>query len=378
MATEIDGIPIKQGTKNTIDLDALELKLKQLKEEQKAQQEQEEKEKLEALKPVTFAPAEDEEVDDDYEIEDEEEIKQTKKEKQNQVGTNYGDIIEDMPDLKQDLDYLLIINKIKKGEKVSKKDLEYKQIYEEAKAKEQAFQEASQRQFEEEQAKQSQLQEQINKEYDEIKSKYPEKIEIHDSKTLGLRGSDNFLKVALTWLQLAKSHKKGGKIFIKVARAKKVSIEWTTKDLRFVEFWSTNERGDKVKEITRISEFKYTFDGTSIPVLFAIQGISESYDFYDLMRRDLTSETVSGIAMEAYNSGYKDGLVLADGKPKSGLLSFLTEFMPLILIVGFLVMGWLLWQMYDSTQASTEAIRMIQQQLAPQTINDLNNVMVVR
>jgi len=312
------------------------------------------------------------EIEEGFLVEDEEELKATKKEKEN----TYEEVIQDIPELKQDLDYLIITNKIKKGDRITKKEKEFKAVYEEAKRKEIEFQEATEKKMLEEQAKQAEMQEQINKDYEEMKTNNPEKIDSNDTTSLSLKGSDNFLKVALTFMQLKKSNKKGGKIFIKVSRPKKVSIEWTTKDVRFVEFWSINERGDKVKEITRVSEYKYTFDGTSIPVLFAVQGIAESYDFYDAFRRDLTSETVSGIAMESYNAGYKDGLVLNEGKQKNSILAMLTEFMPLILILGFLVMIVLLWQMYDSTLAMQKAIELMQNQIANQLANP-SNVMVV-
>lgn len=301
-----------------------------------------------------------EEITEEFDVE-EEEVEETKTKTKNK--NEYKDVIEEMPELKQDLDYLLIIKKIKAGEKVSKKDLEFKEVYEEAKRKEQEFALESERKYQEEQERQKGMQEAINKEYEEMKANHPEKIEVTDTKNLSLRGSDNFLKVATTWMGLIKSKKKGGKLLIKVSKPKKVSIEWTNKDLKFVEFWSTNERGDKVKDITRINEFKYTFEGTSIPVLFAVQGVAESYDFYELIKKDLTSETVSGIAMEAYNSGYKDGLVLSDSRNKNDLLAFLTQWMPLILIVGLAVIAWMLWQNYDAMKATYSAVQAMQSQI---------------
>jgi len=178
-----------------------------------------------------------------------------------------------------------------------------------------------------------------------------------------LKGSDNFLKVALTFIALKKSHKKGGKIFIKVARPKKVSIEWTTKEVRFVEFWSTNERGDKVKEVSRVNQYEYTFEGTSIPVIFAVQGFAEAWDFYSEFRKDLSSEIVSGIAMEAYNTGYKDGLVVSDKKKDGGMLGTLEHYMPLILVGGLLVLGWMMWQMYGSMTQVYQTTQAMQSQL---------------
>ena len=302
---------------------------------------------------------EEDTYDDSEEFIEEEEHKEKKKAKQN----DYSEVIEVMPELKQDLDYLLIAKKIKAGEKVSKKDLEFVQVYEDAKKREAEFEEATNQKLLEEQERQKELQERINQEYEEYKSKHPETIETYDEKSITMKGSDNFLKVAMTFMALKKSHQKGGKIFIKVARPKKVSIEWTTKDVRFVEFWSTNERGDKVKEVSRVNQYEYTFEGTPVPVIFAVQGFAESWDFYSEFKKDLSSEVVSGIAMEAYNTGYKYGLVVSDKKGKNGLLSALTEFMPLILIGGLLIIGWLMYQMYGDMTHLYNTVQVMQSQI---------------
>jgi len=303
----IDGVPIKEGTKNEVDLDAFAKKIE------------------EAKKEIQKSPEPETEDEEEYEYDVSEEEEQHAIPKNKEKKTDYSNVVEAMPELKQDLDYLLIVNKLKNGEKCSAKELEFKQVYEEAKQKEQVFNEANAIKEQEELERQKNLQEQINKEYEEYKTKFPQSIETYDEKSISLKGSDNFLKIALTFLALKKSKKKGGKIFIKVARPKKVSIEWTTKDIRFVEFWSTNERGDKVKEVSRVNQYEYTFEGTSIPVIFAIQGFAEAWDFYSEFKKDLSSEVVSGIAMEAYNTGYKDGLVVSDKKKDNPMAKYLND-----------------------------------------------------
>lgn len=351
---KIDGIPIKEGTENDVDLDAFAKQIDEVKQSiEKPVEEKKEETKPEPEEEYDYIE------DDEIPIKEEEEIKENKKEKQQ----DYTQVIEEMPELKQDLDYLLITNKIKEGKKITKKEEEYKQIYEEAKKKEQEFEIATEQKQLEEQERQKELQEQINKEYEEYKQKHPETIETYDDKAITLKGSDNFLKVALTFLQLKKSHKKGGKIFIKVARPKKVSIEWTTKDIRFVEFWSTNERGDKVKEVSRVNQYEYTFEGTSIPVIFAIQGFAEAWDFYSEFKKDLSSEIVSGIAMEAYNTGYKDGLVVSDKKNDKGMLAFLEQYMPLILIAGFAIIAYFMYTMYGDMAATYKMVQVMQAQM---------------
>jgi hypothetical protein len=306
-------------------------------------------------------PIEIDEEEYEYDVSEEEEKKAIKKSKEPKE--DYNDVVKAMPELKQDLDYLLITNKEKEGEKLSEKELQFKQVYEEAKRKEQEFVQANEQKQLEEFERQKEMQEQINAEYEEYKLKHPETVETYDENSISLKGSDNFLKIALTFMQLKKSKKKGGKIFIKVARPKKVSIEWTTKDIRFVEFWSTNERGDKVKEVSRVNQYSYTFEGTSIPVIFAIQGFAEAWDFYGDFKKDLSSEIVSGIAMEAYNTGYKDGLVVSDKKKDNNILELLTKFMPLILIIGLIAILYLLNQNYESMKVVYQTMQVMQGQI---------------
>jgi len=297
---------------------------------------------------------EDDEITRDF-IE-EEVIEQKEKE-----GKTYNDIIEEMPELKEDLDYILIVNKLKAGKTITKKESDFKRVYEEAKEKEQAFQEATDKKMELEEVRQQAVQEQINKEYEEYKEKHPEQIEIIDaSKNVSLDNGSNFLKIAMTWTKLMKSKKKGGKIFVKVARPKQVSFEWTNKDIKFVEFWSTNERGDRVKEITRVSQYNYTFKGTSVPVIFAIQGFAESWDFYSEFKKDLNSEFVSGLVMEAYNLGYKDGLILNDKDSKHNGLEDILPYLPIIITIMCIAMIYFLYMMYQDQTKMLEAIQQLQ------------------
>ena len=288
----------------------------------------------------------------------EEEIEEQKK----RQGTSYNEIIESMPELKEDLDYILIANKIKEGKNVSEKEKQFVRIYEEAKSKEVDFQESTYKKMEEEKGRQEQIQDKINQEYEEYKTKYPDKIEKVDAiKTLTPNNTNNFLKVGLAWAKLAKGKKKGGKIFVKVSRPKNVSFEWTNKDIRFVEFWSTNERGDKVKEITRVSQYNYTFNGTSIPVIFAIQGFAESWDFYSEFKKNLDSEFVSGLVMEAYNLGYKDGTLLLDKNKKPNTLQ---ELMPILIVVILVIMGavaYLCYAIYEDNTKILDALETIKQ-----------------
>jgi len=272
-------------------------------------------------------------------------------------GKSYNEVIDTMPELKDDLDYILIVNKIKKGKTLSLQEQEFKTTYETAKQKEQEYQKQQEQEFEQETIIQKAMQEKVNQDYEEFKKTNPDRIEsIDTTKSLSMVGSENFLKVAMMFLKLKKSKVKGGKIFIKVARPKKVSFEWTTKDLRYVEFWGKNERGEPIKEVTRVNEYQYSFNGTSIPVVFAIQGVPIAYDFYSGMKKDLSSEFVSGLVMEAYNLGFKDGLVLTDKKAKGNPLEDLMKYLPIIITLMCIAMIYFLYMMYQDQTKMLEAI----------------------
>jgi len=320
--------------------------------------------KLKEVKKVKEKPKEIE-IEVEEELSDEQITKDLTEEeiiKQKEVkGKTYNDVLETMPDLKQDLDYVLIINKLKKGKTITKKEEEFKQVYEEAKIKEQETLAQQEKEFEKEQIKQEFLQEKINKEYEEFKELHPDRIEsIDTSKSFSMNGSENFLKVALMFLKLKKHKKKGGKIFVKVARPKKVSIEWTTKDLKYVEFWGKNDRGEAVKEVTRVNEYQYSFNGTSIPVVFAIQGVPIAYDFYSGMKKDLSSEFVSGLVMEAYNVGYKDGVVMTDKSKKPNPLENIMMYLPIIIVIMCIAMIYFLYSMYEDQTKMLDMISALQ------------------
>lgn len=271
--------------------------------------------------------------------EEQEELIQTK---------DYSKLVEANPELKNDLDYMLIIQKIQEGQKITEQEKKFKEEYELAIQKQKQIEDEYTTKLQEEKEKLSEEEKaKIEEEYKKFKEQHPEKVvAIDTSKEVSLDGGANFLKVALTWAKLIKSRKKGGKIFVKVSRPKKVSFEYTNQDIRFVEFWSKNERGEPVKEITRVNQYNYTFNGTSIPVIFAIQGFAESYDFFSEFRKDLTSEFVTGLVLDGYVAGYKDGTVIRDKNAKNNPFAMLEPWMPLIIIAGFLIMGYIMYTMY--------------------------------
>ena len=191
--------------------------------------------------------------------------------------------------------------------------------------------------------------EEVMREYEEMKKVAPQKIDVvNDSQTL--RGGSSIPKLLKFAFQMKRAKKKGGKVIVKVTRDRKVIIEWTMKDLHFVEFYTKDEKGNVISEITRFNEYKYNYEGSPIPVLFAIQGYAEGFDFFDEFRKDITSEMVSRISSRSFHAGYLEGIDLREKQKPKGMLENLAPLMPIIMIIGFLIMGWLLYQMYGEIQ----------------------------
>jgi hypothetical protein len=204
----------------------------------------------------------------------------------------------------------------------------------------------------------------VLEEYNIVKSADPSKIDSIKKEDKNYKGGDSLPKLLKFALAMKQVKKKGGKVLVKITRDRQFFIEWTNKDIAFITFPSKDEKGNIVQEITRFQEYKYTYEGSPVPVLFAVQGYSQGFDFFDKYKKDITSEMVSRIASRAYHSGYLEGVNLKDkGSNKNGLLSALTEFMPLILVIGLVVIAWMLWQNYESMKAVYTAVQLMQSQV---------------
>lgn len=75
------------------------------------------------------------------------------------------------------------------------------------------------------------------------------------------------------------------------------------------------------------------------------------------MKKDLSSEFVSGLVMEAYNLGFKDGLVLTDKKTKGNPLEDLMKFLPIIITLMCIAMIYFLYMMYQDQTKMLESIQ---------------------
>jgi hypothetical protein len=216
----------------------------------------------------------------------------------------------------------------------------------------------------EEKNNEEELKAKVLEEYNIVKEADPSKIDAMKKEDKSYRGGDSIPKLIKFALAMKKVKKKGGKVLVKITRDRQFFIEWTNKDVAFVTFGSKDEKGNIILEVTRFQEYKYTYEGSPIPVLFAVQGYSLGFDFFDKYKKDITSEMVSRIASRAYHSGYLEGVNLRDkANNKNDVLGLLTKFMPLILIIGLIAILYLLNQNYESMKIVYSTMETMQVQM---------------
>jgi len=266
--------------------------------------------------------------------------------------------IDEMNETEIEEKYLEILEKINAKKDLTDKEKNFKKMVDEAIAKADEQRAFEQRELElKEKEKSLEEKEKFLAEYSKVKEADPSKIIKANDQEVSLKGGESIPYLINFIIQMKRAKKKGGKILVQVFRNKRVVIKWTLNDVAYVEFFSKDEKGNELIEVTRFNEFIYTYEGTPIPVLFAVQGIAEGYSFFEKFQTSLTSEMVSRLTNRAYHSGFVKGSEqISSNKKKSGLLGALTEFMPLILILGLLVMGWLIMQMYGEMTALRETI----------------------
>jgi len=201
----------------------------------------------------------------------------------------------------------------------------------------------------------------VMQDYKKMRQTSPEKIDVVNADNkVKLRGGDSIPKILKFALLMKKAKKKGGKILVKVTRDRQVILEWTIKELSFVEFWVKDEKGNMIPEVTRFNEYKYNYEGSPIPVLFAIQGYAEGFDFFDNFRKDITSEMVSRIASRARHAGFLEGVRLQDKNQKENKLEKLMPFMVVAILIIMGIVAYLCYSIYeDNTQIlnALEAIK---------------------
>ena len=261
---------------------------------------------------------------------------------------------ESDPNLIAYIKYNAIGLKEKEGKKLSKDEKLYledmKKLYELEQQKE-LNETAKERDNEEKK-------QEVMQEYEKTKELNPSKIDkvIVSNEKQTLKGGDSIPKILKFAFMMKKAKKKGGKILVKVTRDRRVLLEWTNKELSFVEFWVTDEKGNNIPEVTRFSEYKYNYEGSPIPVLFAIQGYAEGYDFFDNFRKDITSEMVSRIASRARHAGFLEGVRLQDKQSKANPLDNILPYLPIIIIIMCIAMIYFLYMMYQDQTKILEAI----------------------
>ncbi len=259
--------------------------------------------------------------------------------------------LEENEDIKQWTRYNALNKMLKAGKKLTPEQIQFITDINEL----QRVQAEQQAKEEERQKEDAETKQRLEAEFEKTKQLNPEKIMVAKEERITINGKEGIPQLLKFVIAMKTARKKGGKVVVKVFRERRVVFEWTDKEVTFVEFWSKDEKGVEVREITRFSEYKYNFEGSPIPVLFAIQGYAEGFDFFDSFRKDITSEMVSRIASRSYHSGYLEGINMQDKEKKKGILESLVAWMPLITIIGFIVLGYMLYTMYGEMNTLKEA-----------------------
>jgi hypothetical protein len=320
----------------------------------------------------------EEQIQEEDEFEDDEPIK---KEEEHQTivtprATKYESILNENPDMKNYLEYMWLKQKAQSGEKLTPEETKLKKDYDLMVQREQETNRVAEEQAQEEAKKQAAKQREILLEYAETKEKNPEKIVKVRESEIVLSGGTSIPKLMKFIFTLNKAKKKGGKVLVQVFRSRKVLVKWTASDITFVEFYTTDEKGNELMEVTRFSEYPYSFEGTPIPVLFAVQGYSEGFDFFSEFRKDLSSEMVSRLITRAFHAGYLKGAEVAQPNKKNNFLESLQQLTPIILIGGFAIMGYLLYTMYQDNTAMLHAMDAMKNTLAIHFPGDVNALVV--
>jgi hypothetical protein len=273
--------------------------------------------------------------------------------------------LEQDEELKSILEYKRLELKKINGEELTPEELVWKTNLEDQikKEKEAEKQKAYVEEEQKRQEKENKVKEKVMQEYKKTKQNNPDEIIQVRREDVSLTGGTSIPKLLSFIVKMKRAKKKGGKVLVQVFRDRKVSIKWTLNDVKFVEFLSTDENGNTLEEVTRFSEYNYNFEGTPIPVLFAVQGYAEGFDFFSEFRKDLTSEMVSRLVMRGFHAGYLKGIEHKSKKDKANPFASLEPWMPIIIIGGFFVMAYILYTMYGEFTQMVELMQQMQGQI---------------
>jgi hypothetical protein len=290
---------------------------------------------------------------------DEEPIKspeELSEETKNQETVDYSDYIQNNSEIRDYLEYERLKDRVGKGKPITEGESAWLKDLLQAEEIRKQNEEENQKLMLEEKETQLKKEKEILDEYKRLKESAPQKIMRTDVREQSLSGGESVIQVLSFVAKLKMAKKKGGKVLIQVLRNKKVSFKWTIEDITFVEFLSKDEKGNDLLEITRFSEYQYSFEGTPVPVLFAIQGYAEGFDFYKDFRKDLTAELLSRISTRSFITGYMKGAEIRIQKEKKSTLESLQPLLPIILIGAIIILAWMMYSMYDEMQALRIAI----------------------
>lgn len=193
----------------------------------------------------------------------------------------------------------------------------------------------------------NEMKQNIMKEYQELKKTNPGRVATLDEQKMALNGDESFIDVLKFVKLLGKAKKSGGKVLVQVFKTRKVVFQYTKEDLLFVEFFSKDEKGNQVMDVCRFNEYKYSWEGSPVPVLFAVQGFAEGFDFYSDYRKSLDSETVNNLMLRSYHAGFLKGAEIREPENKTNTLENWMPILMIVCVVGVLVMLYFGYVTYD-------------------------------
>ncbi|MEO5350121.1 MAG: hypothetical protein H7836_10800 [Magnetococcus sp. YQC-3] len=141
-----------------------------------------------------------------------------------------------------------------------------------------------------------------------------------------------------------KARRKGGEIIIKGNIGKGYEIVWSKNPVRFVEFFSKNEQGELVRNVTRITKTKGHLKGSSIPVHLCLEGVANSIDPFEGIETNMSAEYYNKLLMGQWQSGYAAGVAI---KQEGQGMDKFAKFMPILMLV---VVGCLIILIYMMSQ----------------------------
>jgi hypothetical protein len=144
-----------------------------------------------------------------------------------------------------------------------------------------------------------------------------------------------------------KAKKKGGAIIEKGYLDSSIEFIWVKKPKIYVEFFSFDEKGVKVRSIARVTKTKHRLRGTSIPVHIAIEGVSENVNLLEGVNTSLSAQHINQMNMLNYQAGFFDALDAKEQQKKKFDVASIGFILTLIMLAVLLYLAYQQYNLYE-------------------------------